>query len=73
MQAGQLDEGLDFVKSEVRILRIRVESGARNLHGISQAPANPDQIDPDQHSFKSAITWQALREQRRAQRRQQAQ
>ena len=30
-QAGQLDEGLDFVKSEVRILRIRVESGGRDL------------------------------------------
>ena len=31
LQAGQLDEGLDFVKSEVRILRIRVESGGRDL------------------------------------------
>ena len=30
-QAGQLDEGLDFVKSEVRILRIRVESGVCHL------------------------------------------
>ena len=30
-QASQLDEGLDFVKSEVRILRIRVESGGRCL------------------------------------------
>ena len=30
-QASQLEEGLDFVKSEVRILRIRVESGETGL------------------------------------------
>ena len=30
-QACQLEEGLDFVKSEVRILRIRVESGETGL------------------------------------------
>ena len=43
-QAGQLDEGLDFVKSEVRILRIRVESGGRDLWCQM---SDSDQIHPD--------------------------
>ena len=35
-QANQLDEGLDFVKSEVRILRIRVESGDEDLSQLQK-------------------------------------